>query len=67
MEVLKPVQTTAKDIDPRKLKEDFGRDLVSWEGAMETRGVLLHGVEEETRSPVRERTDILERGGRISL
>lgn len=30
---------------------------------MGTRGVLLYGVEEETRSPVRERIDILERGG----
>lgn len=54
---------TAKDMDSRKLKEEFGRDSVFWEKEMETRGILLYGVEEETRSPVRERIDILERGG----
>ena len=42
-------------MDPRKLKEEFGRDLVFWGGGVETQGVLLYGTEEEVRRQVREK------------
>ena len=63
VDILNPVQTTAKGMDPRKLKEEFGRDLVFWGGGVETQGVLLYGTEEEVRRQVRERINILGPGG----
>ena len=30
VDILNPVQTSAKDMDPFNLKKEFGRDLVFW-------------------------------------
>lgn len=55
VDVLNPIQTTAKGIDPRLLKQEFGRDLAFW-GAVDTQRLLPTAsparVEEEVKGLV---------------
>lgn len=58
VDVLNPVQTTAANMEPMRLKIEFGKDLVFWGGGVETQRVMLFGTPEEVRKQVRERIDI---------
>jgi uroporphyrinogen decarboxylase len=40
VDILNPVQTTATNMDPVALKQEFGRDLVFWGGGVDTQGTL---------------------------
>ena len=61
-DLLNPVQTTALDMDPARLKREFGGDLVFW-GSIDTQRILPFGTEGEVRSEVREKIDTLGEGG----
>ena len=61
-EVLNPVQTTAAGMDPVKLKNEFGSEMVFW-GAIDTQRVLPLGTEEDVQSEVKRQIDALARGG----
>lgn len=63
VDILNPVQTTAANMDPRRLKKEFGKYLTFWGGGVETQGVMLYGTAEEVRRQVRERIDIFAPGG----
>lgn len=63
VDILNPVQTTARNMDPVSLKKEFGKDIVFWGGGVEAQGVLMFGAPEEVRSQVRERIRILGPGG----
>lgn len=58
VDILNPVQTTAANMDPKRLKKEFGKDLVFWGGGVETQRVMLFGTPEEVRKQARERIDI---------
>lgn len=59
---LNPVQTTAKRMEPERLKKDFGDRLSFW-GGIDTMRVLNHGTPEDVRREVRNKIAILARGG----
>ena len=40
VEVLNPIQISAKDMDPQTLKREFGRDLVFWGGGADMQGFV---------------------------
>lgn len=63
VEIVNPVQTSARGMDPARLKREFGRDLVFWGGGCDTQRVLPEGTPEEIRRHVRERLDIFAPGG----
>jgi len=63
VDILNPVQTTAANMDPIRLKTEFGKDLVFWGGGVETQKVMHFGTPEEVRKQVRERIDIFASGG----
>lgn len=46
-DIINPVQTTAKDMDPAMLKREFGKDITFWGGGCNTRSVLNHGTPQE--------------------
>ena len=46
-DILNPVQTTARDMEPVRLKKEFGRDITFWGGGCSTRSVLNHGTPKE--------------------
>ncbi len=63
VQVLNPVQTTANDMDPVRLKKEFGDKLTFWGGGSETQTVLLRGTPDEVESQVKERMKIFSPGG----
>ncbi len=64
VQVLNPIQISAKNMNPRELKEEFGKDLVFWGG-----GADMQGFVNATSDPkaiynhVRELIDIFAPGG----
>ena len=62
-DVLNPVQCSAKGMDPRTLKREFGKDLVFWGGGVDTQKTLPFGTPREVYREVRERIDIFSEGG----
>ena len=62
-DVLNPVQCSAKGMDPRALKSEFGKDLVFWGGGVDTQKTLPFDTPEEVYREVRERIEIFAEGG----
>jgi hypothetical protein len=62
-DILNPVQTSAANMDPRKLKEKYGDKITFWGGGIDTQGTLPFGTPEEVRREARERIRIFAPGG----
>jgi uroporphyrinogen-III decarboxylase len=62
-DILNPVQCSARGMDPRTLKREFGKDIVFWGGGVDTQKTLPFGKPEEVYREVRERIDIFGEGG----
>ena len=58
-----PLQTSAKGMDPQKIKTKFGKDLCFWGGGVETQTTLPFGTVEQIRREVRDRIALLSEGG----
>jgi hypothetical protein len=56
--IFNPVQCSAKDMEPRRLKKEFGNDLVFWGGGVDTQKTLPFGSPDEVYREVRDRIDI---------
>ena len=63
VDIVNPVQVSARGMDTRQLKQQFGRDLVFWGGGVDTQRVLPFGSPSEVRDEVRRRIDDLAPGG----
>jgi uroporphyrinogen decarboxylase len=63
LDAVNPVQTNTRDMEPARLKAEFGDRLVLWGGGCDTRLVLPHGTPEEIREHVFRNLDILAPGG----
>ena len=65
LQILNPVQTSARQMDPVRLKREFGRHLTFW-GGVDTQTVFAHGTPDDVRRGVRELKRTLgENGGYI--
>jgi uroporphyrinogen decarboxylase len=62
VEILNPVQVSARDMDTARLKAEFG-DRLSFMGAVDTQHVLPFGTPDEVRREVERRIGDLGRGG----
>jgi hypothetical protein len=62
-DILNPVQVSAEGMDARRLKREFGRDLVFWGGGVDTQKTLAFGTPAEVRAEVLERCEIFGRDG----
>ncbi|NUQ66386.1 MAG: methyltransferase, partial [Pirellulales bacterium] len=63
VDILNPVQTTAKGMDPVKLKQEFGDRITFWGGACDCQGTLAFGTPDEVAREVEESLRILAPGG----
>ena len=63
IDILNPVQCSAVGMDPRTLKEKYGRDIVFWGGGIDTQKLLPFGTPEEVREQVLERCEIFGKDG----
>ncbi len=63
-DILNPVQCSAAEMDPARLKREFGRELVFWGGGVDTQKTLAFGTPQEVYREVRERIGLFrEQGG----
>ncbi len=51
-EILNPIQINAINMEPRKLKLEFGRDLTFWGGGVNTQSVLNRATPDEVKKHV---------------
>jgi len=63
VEILNPVQTSARNMEPERLKREYGRDITFWGGGCDTQHLLVHGTPDEVRDDVRRRLDVWMPGG----
>lgn len=62
-DILNPVQTSAANMEPQRLKDKYGEDIVLWGGGVDTQHTLPFGTPEEVERQVKERVRILGEGG----
>jgi uroporphyrinogen decarboxylase len=62
-DILNPVQVSARGMDTKRLKEEYGQDMVFWGGGVDTQHVLPFGRAEEVADEVKRRIDDLAPGG----
>jgi len=63
IQILNPVQTSARHMDPFELKSRFGRDLVFWGGGCDSQRVLPRGAPSEVVEEVRRNLEAFKPGG----
>lgn len=62
-DILNPVQCSARDMEPQRLKDDFGDRITFWGGGVDTQKTLPFGTPEQVRAEVTERLRIFSPGG----
>jgi len=62
VDILNPIQVSAKEMEPERLKREFG-DRLAFSGAIDTQRVLPYGTPEEVEGEVRQRIQELGPGG----
>jgi uroporphyrinogen-III decarboxylase len=62
-DILNPVQCSASNMEPERLKREFGGRIVFWGGGVDTQRTLPFGTPEEVRAEVEERLRIFSPGG----
>jgi uroporphyrinogen decarboxylase len=63
VDILNPVQTTANGMDARRLKDEFGEQLVFWGGSCDPQGTLAFGLPEDVSREAREHLEVFAPGG----
>ncbi|MCL4377402.1 MAG: hypothetical protein M1409_03300 [Actinobacteria bacterium] len=63
IDILNPVQVSAKDMDTKKLKKEFGKDIVFWGGGCDSQVILPNKTPKEIEEEVKRRIDDLALGG----
>lgn len=62
-DIINPVQTNCVDMEPERLKREFGRDITFWGGGCDTCSVINRGTPAEVKAHVLKRLDIFAPGG----
>jgi len=62
VDIINPVQVTARGMDPALLKQQFGDRVTFW-GAIDTQHLLPNGTTDEVRKNIRQTMSILGEGG----
>jgi uroporphyrinogen-III decarboxylase len=62
-DIINPVQISATGMDPRHLKEQYGKELVFWGGGVDTQQMLAFGTPGEVRQQVLQNCEIFARDG----
>ena len=57
-DILNPVQCSAKGMEPKRLKKEFGDQLVFWGGGIDTQKTLPFGTPDDVYNEVRQRIEI---------
>lgn len=63
VQVLNPVQISAKGMDPSHLKREYGKHLTFWGGGADMQQTVEHGTLSQIQNHVRENIEIFSKGG----
>ncbi len=63
LDIIQPVQTSARDMEPERLKREFGKDICFWGGGCNTQEVLPKGTPDEVAADVRRNVSLFAPGG----
>ena len=63
IDILNPVQISAANMEPERLKREFGGKIVFWGGGCDTQHVLPHGTPEDVREHVRHNIEVFGTSG----
>ena len=63
VDILNPIQVSAKNMDTKILKRNFGEKIVFWGGGCETQNILPFGTPKEVDNEVKKRISDLKPGG----
>jgi len=63
VDILNPVQISAANMDSKKLKKEFGKNLTFWGGGVDTQHILPKGTTQQVRDEVKRRLDDFAPGG----
>jgi hypothetical protein len=62
-DILNPVQCSATDMEPERLKREFGGYIAFWGGGVDTQQTLPFGKPKQVRAEVQERIRVFGKGG----
>ena len=62
-DIINPVQVSAKGMDPKHLKETYGKHLTFWGGGINTQTTLPYGTQQQVREEVLRHCDIFAKDG----
>jgi uroporphyrinogen decarboxylase len=63
VKILNPVQMGAADMEPEKLKSEYGNDIVFWGGGIDAQHTYSFGTSDAVISEVKRNIDIFKRNG----
>ncbi len=63
IDIINPVQTCCRDMEPVGLKKQFGKDIVFWGGGIDAQHILPVATPEVVREEVRKNIEIFKPGG----
>jgi len=62
-DIINPVQINASGMDPRKLKKEYGNEIVFWGGGVDTQGFFAFGTPHQVKEQVKKQCGILNKNG----
>jgi uroporphyrinogen-III decarboxylase len=62
-DIINPVQVSATGMDPKHLKDTYGKDIVFWGGGVDTQHTLPFGTPEEIEKEVLKHLEIFSKDG----
>lgn len=63
MDSFNPVQISCRNMEPERLKKDFGDKVLFWGGGCDTSSILSKGSTNQVREHVKKNVEILSKGG----
>ena len=63
IDILNPIQISAKGMEPQRVKKEFGSKIVLWGGGIDSQHVLSQATPAEVRAEVRRNIEIFKPGG----
>jgi uroporphyrinogen decarboxylase len=62
-EILNPVQINAINMEPERLKNEFGREITFWGGGCDTKSILNSATPQKVKEHVRHNLEVFSEGG----
>jgi uroporphyrinogen decarboxylase len=62
-EILNPIQINAINMEPERLKKEFGKDLTFWGGGIDTQSVLNRATPQQVKGHVKRNVEIFSKDG----